>query len=299
MIIASIILGILLIASGIFCIMAPVETFMSAAYFLAILLFIYGIFGIIRFFRKRALVIEFVMSVIAVVIGFIYVFRPGNTPAVGTPIGIDRFVLFVIAAWFLIKGCVTVGVSVRTRDVNRQWFWGVIAGVLSIIVGVYCFIQPVFAAAATGTLIGICFVQCGIDLIAFGLTVGVVKGAAIDLQRDIAAAAVEAGMAAEQIRAENEKAAAEAAAAAETAEKAADAVDAAVEETVETVEETVEAAAEAVEEKAEEAAAAVEEKAEEAAAAVEEKAEEAVAAVEEAVDAASDAVEDQTEKTEE
>ena len=46
MVIASIILGILLIIGGVSCMAAPVETFLSASYLLAILLFVYGVFGI-------------------------------------------------------------------------------------------------------------------------------------------------------------------------------------------------------------------------------------------------------------
>ncbi len=188
MVVASIILGILFIISGIFCISAPVETFLGAAYYLAILLFVYGIFGMIRFFRKKSLVLEFVISIIAVVIGFIYVFRPGGTPAVGNLIGLDRFVLFLLAAWFLIKGVITLIVSIKTRFVNKRWIWGVIVGVLSIILGAYCFAQPVFAAATTGTLIGICFVQCGLDFLALGTTVGIIKGTVKGIQKDVAAA---------------------------------------------------------------------------------------------------------------
>ncbi|MBR2794464.1 MAG: hypothetical protein IKE16_07440, partial [Solobacterium sp.] len=70
----------------------------------AAVLFVYGIFGVIRFFQKKARVPEFIVSILAAIIGFVYLFRPGNTPAPGTMMGLDRTVLFLVAAWFLIKG---------------------------------------------------------------------------------------------------------------------------------------------------------------------------------------------------
>ena len=121
MIIASIIIGILLIIGGFSCMAAPVDAYMRAAHMLAVLLFVYGIYGIILFFRKKTLVPGFLVSILAVVIGFVYLFRPGGTPPAGNLIGLDRFVLFLIAAWFLIKGLIFLVFSIRTRFVNRGW----------------------------------------------------------------------------------------------------------------------------------------------------------------------------------
>ena len=191
MVIASIIIGILLIIGGISCIAAPVDTYLKAAYLLAVMLLAYGIFGIVRFFKRRALVPEFLVSILAVIIGFVYIYRPGGTPPAGNLIGLDRFVLFVIAAWFLIKGLIYLVLSVRTRFVNRKWIWGFLIGLLSIIVGIYSFMQPTLAAAATGTIIGICFVQCGIEMLFFGTTTGFIRSAINEVENSINSAVEE------------------------------------------------------------------------------------------------------------
>ena len=83
MVIASVIIGILLIIGGISCMAAPIDAYMRAAHMLAILLFVYGIYGIISFFKRKLLVPEFIVSILAVVIGFVYLFRPGGTPPAG------------------------------------------------------------------------------------------------------------------------------------------------------------------------------------------------------------------------
>ncbi|MBO6016595.1 MAG: DUF308 domain-containing protein [Oscillospiraceae bacterium] len=190
MVTASIIIGILLIVCGVSCMAAPVDTFLRAAHLLAILLFAYGIFGIVRFFKRRALVPELVVSILAVAIGFVYLFRPGGTPPVGNLIGLDRFVLTLVALWFLVKGWIYLSASVRTRFLNRKWIWGFLVGLLSILIGVYALTQPVFAAATTGTLIGLCFLECGLELLTVGTTAGFIQ-AAVNEVEDAVAGAVE------------------------------------------------------------------------------------------------------------
>lgn len=191
MVIASIIIGILLIIGGFSCMAAPVDAYMRAAHMLAILLFVYGVYGIVSFFKKRLLVPEFIVSILAVVIGFVYLFRPGGTPPAGNLIGLDRVVLFLIAAWFLIKGMIFLVFSIRTRFINRRWIWGFIVGVLSILLGIYSFAEPVLAAASTGTLIGFFFIECGVDLLVFGLVAGFVTGRINDVRNNLADAVEE------------------------------------------------------------------------------------------------------------
>ena len=188
MVIASIIIGILLFIGGLSCMAAPVETYLRAAHLLAILLFVYGIYGIVRYFKKRAVTAELVISILALVIGFVYLFRPGGTPPVGNLIGLDRFVLTIVALWFLIKGWIYLSTSWKTRIINRKWFWGFILGVLSLIIGIYAITQPAFAAATTGTLIGLLYMECGIELLAFGTTAGLIQSAVNEVEDTIAGA---------------------------------------------------------------------------------------------------------------
>ena len=190
MVIASIILGMLLFIGGLSCMAAPVDTYLRAAHLLAILLLLYGVYGVVRFFKKRAATAELVISILAVVIGFVYIFRPGGTPPVGNLIGLDRFVLTIVALWFLVKGWIYLSTSWKTRLFNRKWFWGFILGILSIIIGIYAITQPAFAAATTGTLIGLLYMECGIELMAFGTTAGLIQSAVNEVE-DAVAGAVE------------------------------------------------------------------------------------------------------------
>ena len=95
-----------------------------------------------------------------------------------------------MALWFLVKGWIYLSSSWKTRLFNRKWFWGFILGILSIVIGVYAITQPAFAAATTGTLIGLLYMECGIELMAFGTTAGLIQSAVNEVE-DAVAGAVE------------------------------------------------------------------------------------------------------------
>ena len=266
MVIGSIIIGILFIIGGFVCICAPVDTFFSLIYFLAIVLFVYGIWGVIRFFQKRTSGLGLVVSILAIIVGFIYLFRPGNTPPPGDLAALDKVVLFIIALWFVIKGIVGIQISVSTRLVNRRWVLGLIVGVLSIILGIYSFAYPAVGAMTVGTLTGLYLIECGLDLLVFGTRAGMIKSAvkkvdnavneaveeareavsklADDIKADAAAAEETVAEAAEEVK-EDVQAAAEAAgeAAEETVAEAAEEVKADVEAAAEAAEDAVDSAA--------------------------------------------------------
>ncbi len=168
----SIILGILLVIGGFSCMFTPLATFLSTGYYIMALLLVYGIFGIIRFFKKQAGGLELVVSIFALLAGVIALIRPGET------LVFDRLVLNLIAAWILVEGIVTVILSVQSRGLRKGWGWGVFVGILGIIAGLYSFAHPVLTAVTAGVLIGFYFVQAGINLITLGCAVGAAMDAA-------------------------------------------------------------------------------------------------------------------------
>lgn len=159
MTILSIILGVLLIITGFSCMATPLVTFLSTGYFFAILLLVYGFSGIVRFFQKLAGGLELAVSILAVVLGVVSLARPGQT------LIFDGMVLYLIAAWLLVEGISTVVMSIQCRDIRKGWGWGVVAGILGIIAGIYSFAHPMLTAVTAGILIGFYFVQAGFNMI--------------------------------------------------------------------------------------------------------------------------------------
>ena len=69
----------------------------------------------------------------------------------------DRILLYLIAAWFTIEGIVSIVLAIQVKDINSGWYWGLIFGILAVLVGIYAFAHPMFTAVTTGILVGIFF----------------------------------------------------------------------------------------------------------------------------------------------
>ena len=159
MTILSIIFGVLLIISGFSCMFTPLATFLYTGYFLGILMLVYGIVGIIRGIRREAYALEVVISVLAVIVGLAALFRPGST------LIFDRIMLYLIACWFTIQGVLSIVMAFRVKNFKNGWYWGLIAGILGVLVGMYSFAHPVLTAVTAGILIGIYFIEAGFNRI--------------------------------------------------------------------------------------------------------------------------------------
>ena len=84
MVVLSVICGVLLMMGGIACLFNPGATFFATGYFIAILLLIYGIVGIVNVVRKRAPAIGLITYILAVIVGIFAIFRPENALVMDT-----------------------------------------------------------------------------------------------------------------------------------------------------------------------------------------------------------------------
>ena len=167
MAILMVILGVLLIILGLCCAFTPIATLAAAGYFIAVILIVSGVSGICAGVRFRCYGINFAVSILAVVLGMVALFRPGGIEA------IDKVLIFLFAVWLLIRGCSSVALSLRVRKLRlgNDWIWGLIIGILGIILGVYSLINPSVPAVAIGWLIALYFIAEGIDIIAMSRVV--------------------------------------------------------------------------------------------------------------------------------
>ena len=172
MTVISIILGVLLVIAGFSCMFTPLATFLSTGYYLTILLLVYGIVGIVRFFKKENGAPELLVSILAVLCGLFALARPGQS------LIFDRMVLYLIATWLFLQGAVSILLSIQARKVRKGWYWGVIAGILGVIAGVFSLAHPVLTALTAGVLIGMYFVQTGFNMIVLGAAIGKIRDAA-------------------------------------------------------------------------------------------------------------------------
>ena len=162
----TIILGVLLAIGGFCCIFTPFATFLAAGYIIGIMLFIYGLFALIRSVQMKAGALAYITSILAIIVGFLAVFRPGGTLVV------DALILILVAIWFLVQGAASLIMSIRNRKEIPSWGLGVVAGIFGIVAGIICLVYPHVEMFAVGILIGIFLIEAGFSLITFGSVFG-------------------------------------------------------------------------------------------------------------------------------
>jgi len=153
--------GILLAVCGFYCIFTPIMTFLETGWFLMILLFVYGIMGIIKAVTQKEYKIQFLFSIISVILGAVILFVPGLR------LMTDGMLIYLMAGWFLLQGIVDIFLSFRQkkRGEGKGWIWTMILGILGLLVGIYSFVHPLFAAFTIGILVGIYFIESGINMV--------------------------------------------------------------------------------------------------------------------------------------
>jgi uncharacterized membrane protein HdeD (DUF308 family) len=161
------ILGILMIVFGVSCACTPIATLAAAGYFIAVVLIVSGISGIITGFRFKIYGFNLVVSILALVLGVLALVRPGGIET------IDTVLIYLFAAWLVIKGFYSASLSLKVRklSVGSEWVLGLITGILGIVLGIYSFVHPNVPAIAIGLLIGFYFIEQGIDIIAMSRVV--------------------------------------------------------------------------------------------------------------------------------
>ena len=162
-----IIFGILMLVCGFSCLFTPLLNFLSAGYFIIILITAYGIIGIIRGIRQKKYGVGFVFSILSVILGVCMLFFPNLVLIT------DSIMLYLTAAWFVLMGIVTItsAVTVTKATGSSIWILQLILGILAVILGVISFFQPIIMALSIGTLIGIYFIETGFTLIFTGIAI--------------------------------------------------------------------------------------------------------------------------------
>ena len=149
-----IILGILLVIVGFSCIFTPLLTFMSAGYFILILVGVFGVLAIIKAVSSKKYGINFVFGILSVIFAVILLFFPDVLVLT------NGLMLYLTAAWFIMMGIVTIvnSVTITKPMGSGLWVLQLIFGILSVILGIFAIFNPMFMAISIGVLIGIFFI---------------------------------------------------------------------------------------------------------------------------------------------
>lgn len=155
------ILGVLLVMGGFSCIFTPLLTFMSTGYYVVIMIFIFGIVGLIKAIADKRFGVNFVFSILSLLLGGIMLVFPGSLLLA------EGVMLIMTAVWLVLMGINTIitAVSLKKAIGSTMWILQLILGILAVLTGGYSFFHPMLMAVSLGVLIGIFFIETGFTMI--------------------------------------------------------------------------------------------------------------------------------------
>ncbi len=164
----TVVLGILMIISGIWILASPGSSYAALPWALGICMIIEGIGQIFTWSSRRKAGLaggwSLAGSIISVLAGIILV--SSNFMQAAT----DLFLVYFFAAWLLVVGIMSIGKSIQdASNSGSLWWLNLISGILLVICGVICFFNPFSGAITIGIFAGICVLFTGIDMICMAM----------------------------------------------------------------------------------------------------------------------------------
>lgn len=163
----TIISGVLLVLTGVFCFANPGETFLSLAFVLGLIMVLYSIIQGAAYWWGRSdksdnngwilteAVITFVLGVLVL----------------GSHIAADAAVPMVFGLWTMFSGVLRLVSATMIDWTNKKanFVWTLITGLLCAIGGIYAFVNPVTANLPISVLLGIMFLLQGVSALELGI----------------------------------------------------------------------------------------------------------------------------------
>lgn len=154
---SGIIMGALIVLTGIFMAMAPVLTIVSLTALMAMVLLVVGVCTLVDVFRRTGMerrMLDGLLGVFFVILAFLIFFNP-----VGSAVGL---VLWV-AIWFIVRGVLELA-GMGASPYGRSFM--ALDAIVNIVLGVTLFcMNPLMAQAALGYYVAISLMFWGFSLI--------------------------------------------------------------------------------------------------------------------------------------
>lgn len=168
-----IVMGILMVASGVYCIAVPGLTFLALGWVIGFNMILDAIGNICTWGGRRELGLAdgwtLAGAIASLCFGIILIVSETMQLAV------ELFVAYTAALWLLLIGLFRIVRSSHlhrihkefdTRVMARNWWVVMLTGILMVIVGVMSFMNPAIAAVAIGTMVGVGIFFAGVNLLA-------------------------------------------------------------------------------------------------------------------------------------
>jgi uncharacterized membrane protein HdeD (DUF308 family) len=174
-----VILGILLIAAGIYVMTVPVESYITLSIFLSIMVLVNGIFDIIFAISNRQLLKGWGWylsgGILQVILGYVLMNHPGIT----------MLVLPLILGFWLMFGAVKIisgAFDLKSYSI-KGWGWVLALGVLQMLFSFLVIADPIFGSGTIVILTSLAIIFYGLSYVMFGIQLKKVKDFAGDVKK--------------------------------------------------------------------------------------------------------------------
>ncbi|MEG1930771.1 MAG: DUF308 domain-containing protein [Anaerovorax sp.] len=162
----TIVTGIILALTGVWCFANPGTTFLAMAFILGIVMIFSGgseIFTYV-FMKKKRSTPSWIIgeAIISILLGII---------VLSNQLATDVMVPVFFGLWIMFSGVmrITGAVALKGQVHNKGWLWTLILGMVGTVVGVYCSYNPIAANFAIVLLVGVTFMLQGINICSMGI----------------------------------------------------------------------------------------------------------------------------------
>lgn len=165
---ANIVLGILTVILGVYCLFRPGIAFVSAAWMLGVLLLLAGANIIVLQVRaEKKNVLGILKAVILIILGILLLFN--NFSALFA----DTIILYMIGIGFVVSGIIQIirAFNAKKNEVS-SWGWLLVAGILLVLGGIFAVAHPIFTAISVGYWMAFSILCDGIGMIMQGMSDG-------------------------------------------------------------------------------------------------------------------------------
>lgn len=172
----TIILGAIMLVGGVYCMIAPIETYSTLSWLIGAAMIVEGVGSALSWSERRRYGLAdgwtLVGAIVSIVLG---VFLLGSYAA---QYAVDLFIAYIIAIWLVIGGVTRIAASIGIRNYQNQmglgpapinWVALLCLGILIVILGVLCIFNPTSVMVGVGFLLGLAIVFVGTGLLVRGM----------------------------------------------------------------------------------------------------------------------------------
>ena len=167
--ILTVISGILMILTGVFCFINPGQTFLSMAFIVGIIMVINGVIHSVAYLMGRGLHNKgdnngwiLTDALITLILGILILCNQ---------LVVDSAIPMVFGIWMLVSGILRIeaGTHINKQKKLLNFRTTMITGTLTVLVGLFGFINPLVEWMTTAVLLGVFLVMQGVNIIELGI----------------------------------------------------------------------------------------------------------------------------------